>query len=84
LVVDPNAVLALSVALQGLEAIAGQCREILQRVCRLDAIQLETGGTVDARQRLDAFPGGEVRRAPVAIADDHSVHDAMKYALRHA
>jgi hypothetical protein len=39
LVVDPNAVLALSVALHGLEAIARQCREILQCVRRLDPVQ---------------------------------------------
>jgi len=70
LVVDAYAVLALSAALQGLEAVAGQCRQILQRVGRLDPVQLETGGPFNTRQRLDAFPGGEIGRSIVPIADE--------------
>jgi hypothetical protein len=60
LVVDPNAVLALSVALQGLEAVAGQRRQILQREGGLDTVQLEPSRPFNARQRLDSFPGGEI------------------------
>jgi hypothetical protein len=84
LVVDANAVLALSVALHGLEAVAGQCCQILQCVGGLDPVQRETGGPFKARQRLDSFPGGDISRSPVSITDDHLSYTGMKYELRHA
>jgi hypothetical protein len=58
--------------------------QIPERVGRLEPVQLETGGPLDARQRLDALPGGEGRRSAVSIADDHSRHDRTNYELRHA
>jgi hypothetical protein len=84
LVVDADAVLALPVALQGLESVTRQCRQISERVRRLEPVQLEPRGPLDARQRLDALPGGEGRRSAVSIADDHSRHDRTNYELRHA
>jgi len=42
----------------------------LQRVGRLDPVQLETAGPFTARQRFDSFPGGEISGPLVPIGDD--------------
>ena len=55
LIVDANAVLPLAIALQRLEAIARQCRQILQRVGGFDPVQLET-----------AMPDSPLTRVPAA------------------
>jgi hypothetical protein len=51
LVVDANAELALSIALQSFEAVARQCRQILQGDRRLDPVQLETRGDTNCELR---------------------------------
>jgi hypothetical protein len=74
----------LSVALQGLEAVARQCRQILQRDGRLNPVQLETRRSFNAGQRLDSLAAGEISRSRVSIADHHSLDDDTNYELRYA
>ena len=71
LIVDANAVLTLPIALQRLEAIAGQCRKVLYGVRRLKAIEFQSRGPLDSIKRLDSFAACEVSRALVAVADNH-------------
>jgi hypothetical protein len=59
LVVDADTVLALPVAAQCFETVAGQGRQVLQRYDRLKAIKLQLRGPLESRERLDSFPGGE-------------------------
>src|SRR5450759_4527244 len=59
LVVDADAVLALPVALQGLEFVARQCRQISERVRRLEPVQLEPRGPLMPDSALTRFPAAK-------------------------
>lgn len=48
LIVDPDTVLALAVASEGLEAITGQRGKVSHGGGRLHAIQLQTGGPLES------------------------------------
>src|SRR3954469_10030283 len=71
LIVDPDAVLPLPIALQRFEPVAGQRRQIMKNVRRFKTIELEPGGPLGSRERFHPFAGGEVSRSLVAVADDH-------------
>jgi len=71
LIVDPDAVLPFSIALQRFEPIAGQRRQIMEDVRRLEAIELEPSRALDARECFHALARREVSRSLIAVADDH-------------
>jgi hypothetical protein len=56
LVVDADAVLSFAVALEGLEPVSRQSREIAEHVGRFEPIQLHARGAFDARESFYAFP----------------------------
>jgi len=70
--------------LQRFEPVAGQCRKVLKRRRRIEAIQPQLGLPVDSGKRLHAFPFSEVLRALVSEADDHSsgYHGITQYVKR--
>jgi hypothetical protein len=51
-IVDPDAVLALAIALQRLESVSRQYGKVLKYMGRLDAIELEAGGPFNSRECL--------------------------------
>ena|ERR1035441_5784213 len=71
LIVDADAVLALSISPQHLKAVARQHGKISKRDGGFQTIQLHPCSSLDARERFDTFAGREVRRPLVPIADDH-------------
>jgi hypothetical protein len=48
LIVHADAVLALAIALQRFEPVAGQCRQVLKDVGGFDPIELEPGRPLDS------------------------------------
>jgi hypothetical protein len=74
LIVNTNAVLPLSIPSEGLKAIPRQSGKVSQGRCRFQAVQLDSGRTFDAGERLDPVPERERLRALVTVAEDH-VHD---------
>src|SRR6266850_1896623 len=71
LIVDADAVLPLSIALQRLKPVAGQRRQIMKDVRGFKTIELEPSGPLDARERFHALAGREVSRSVIAVTDDH-------------
>jgi hypothetical protein len=55
LVIDPDAVLALSIALQSFQPVAGQGGEIFQAHCRVQSFQPRLGLTCETGKFLDVF-----------------------------
>jgi len=71
LIVDPDAVLPLAIALQRFKSVARKSSEIPERSGCLEAIQLETGGSLETGECLDTFTGCEAPGALVPVTDDH-------------
>ncbi len=85
LVVDPNAVLALTVANQGFKAIPWKGGEIAKRRGSFHPVKLETRRPFKARKRLYTLSSSEVSAPLASIADYHSaLQDINVYALRQA
>ncbi len=72
LVVDPNAVLALSVSPQRLQPVAGQRAKVLENGGRLQSVPLQTGGAFDSGERLYPFTGGKILGPLISVADDQA------------
>src|SRR5437870_1863149 len=71
LVIDPDAVLTLTVPDQHFEPVAGQDGKVPQRHHCLDTVKLQLRGPFDPRECLDPFASGEFPGPFVPIADDH-------------
>jgi hypothetical protein len=71
LIVNPDAVLPLAIAMQRFKSVARKGSEIPERSGCLEAIQLETGGSLETGECLDAFTGRESAGALVPVTDDH-------------
>src|SRR6185503_9922417 len=71
LIVNPDAVLALAIAFQRFEPVAGQRRQVLTDVGRFKAIELEPRRSLDAREHFHALARRKVSRSLIAVADDH-------------
>src|SRR5262249_23232566 len=71
LVIDPDAVLPLSISAQRLEAVTRQRGEISQGRRCLQTVQLQLGRALDSGARLDPLPVGEFASPLVAVAEDH-------------
>ena len=82
LIVNANAVLSLSIALQCLETVTGQRRKVMQRYDCFHTIQFHPGSLFQSGERLDPLAAGEIARTLVAIADNHK--SSYRYALRQA
>jgi hypothetical protein len=70
LIVNANAVLALAVADQRFEAIAGQNGKVSERCGYLQTVKLQARGTLKPRECLDPFAGSEISGPAVPIADN--------------
>src|SRR5712692_5908751 len=70
LVVDANAVLALSVPAQRFEPVTGQRSKVADGRGGLEAIKFQPRGPFESRECLDPFPSGESPGPLVPIADD--------------
>jgi hypothetical protein len=85
LVVDANAVLALSISCQRLKAVAWKCRKVRHRCSGLHAVELEACGSFKSRKCLDSLPVGKVSGSLVSIAKDQlHPQNIVNYALRQA
>ena len=84
LVIDADAVLALTVSEQNFKPVAGQNGKVSEHRGGLKTIQLEASGAFDSGEGLDPFSGSEVPGPLVAIAGDHSSSIRLLYALRTA
>ena len=84
LIIDSNAVLTLSVALQGFKSVAGQGTNVLKLSCRFQAIQLEPGSAFNSRERFNPLTGCEFSGPLVPVADDHTSGITDRYVLRQA
>ena len=73
LVVDANAVLALSISSQHCKTVARQHGKISERDGGFQTVQLKTRRAFDTGERLDTFADRKIRRPLVAIADDHKL-----------
>src|ERR1019366_7484053 len=73
LLVDADAVLSLPIAGQCFETVAGQDGKVPERRSRFQPVELQARWTLDSRKRFDPLPSGELSRALVPIADDHSL-----------
>ena len=71
LIVDPDAILALSISLQRLKTVARQNSQISELNGGLQTIQVQPRSPYDTRECLDMLAGREIRGALVPIADDH-------------
>lgn len=86
LVVDADAVLALPVANQRLKTISRQSGKVSQRRGGFEAVELQASGTLKSGKGFDPFPGGEVSRPLVAVADNHSykISGITRYVKRNS
>ena len=73
LIVDSDAVLALSISLQRFKTIARQDGEISELNGGFQAVQLQARRALATGERLDTFAGREIRRSLVPIADDQKL-----------
>jgi hypothetical protein len=71
LIVNADTVLAFAVATERLETIPWQGCKVFERRCCLQAIELQAGGALESRERLDSFARGEVSGPLIPVADDH-------------
>jgi hypothetical protein len=71
LLVDSNAVLSETVALQSLKIVAARSRKIAQLPCRVQCFQFPSRGALDMPQRRHVFPFEESFCAGIAKALDH-------------
>ena len=72
LVVDTNAMLSLSIALQRLQAIAGRYTQIIEPRCRVDGQDLRPSPLLDLhRQAANGIAGKDGRGSLVGEALDH-------------
>src|SRR5215467_12869062 len=72
LVIDANAVLSLSVALQRFEPVVRQCTEIPKLDSCFQAIQFESCGALNSRERFDPLTSCKISGPRVSVADDHA------------
>jgi hypothetical protein len=84
LIVDPNAELTAALAFQGLQTVAGQGREVSDADCGLQAIEFQSGPSLDSGEGLHAFATGEIPGPLVAVTEYHNFFLRMRYALRQA
>ena len=84
LIVDADAVLSFSVSLQHLETVTGQGGDIAKPGSRLQAIQLQTGGSLDAGECLHPFAKRKIPGPLIAVTENHSSILYLHYALRKA
>jgi hypothetical protein len=84
LIIDANAVLTLSITLQGFESVARQSAQILELDRGFQPIQLESGGALNSRERFDPLTGCEISGPLVPVADDHISEISDRYVLRQA
>jgi hypothetical protein len=85
LVVDANAVLALSISCQRLKAVAWKCRKVRHRCSGLHAVELEACRSFKSRECLDSLTVGKVSGSLVSIAKDQlPPQNIANYALRQA
>ena len=84
LIVDPDAVLPVAIAVQGFEMVPGKSRKVAQRSCRLEAVELQARGALETGECLDALTGCKSARALVPVADDHERKFTRNYELRQA
>jgi hypothetical protein len=73
LIVDADAVLALSISSQHFKTVARQHGKISERNGGFQTIQLHARSPFDTGERLDTFPGRKILRPLVPIADDHKL-----------
>ncbi len=72
LIVDPDTMLAGTVALQFLQPVAGRHSQILQRLSGINSHQLPQHGALKHRGKApDALPVEETLRIPIGEALDH-------------
>lgn len=71
LLIDPNAVLALPVARQGPQPVAGQPGQIPQVDCRFQNAQSLFGLMAEALKAGNPFAFGKALGFPVPVASDH-------------
>ena len=72
LIVDPDTMLAGTVALQFLQPVAGRHSQILQRLSGINSHQLPQHGALERRGiASDALPVEESLRVPIGEALDH-------------
>jgi hypothetical protein len=72
LIVDANAVLALTVTFQRFESVTRQRTNIFKLNSCFQAIKLEPGSAFNSRECFDSFTGREVSGPPIPVADDHT------------
>lgn len=65
LIVNPDAVLTLAVAKQGLKTIAGQCAQVSQRCGCLEAIEFQACERAKPENALTHFPAA---KSPVLLS----------------
>jgi len=84
LIIDADAVLSFSVSLQDLKTVAGQHGKIPQSNSRFQAVQLQTRGTLDARESFDPLAQREIPGPLIAVTEDHSfiIVAFMRYVKR--
>jgi hypothetical protein len=68
LLIDPDAVLALSIPSQGFEVVTGELRQVMQASGGFQYSQALFSLEAEALERSDAFAGGEAPRARVSVA----------------
>jgi len=74
LIVDPDAMLAGTVALQFLQPVAGRHPQILQRLSGIDSHQPPQHGALERRGKApDALPVEEMLRISIGEAPDHRI-----------
>src|SRR5271168_2863174 len=71
--VDADAVLAASLPLQGLEAVAGQGPQVLEVRCGVQDFEALVGLAGEALELPDQLAAGESLGPLVAVAQDHRV-----------
>jgi len=84
LVINANAVLALSVAVERFETVARQAGKITECLGRLETVKLELRGSLDRGERFDSPTGGERPRSFVPTHPKIIVNGSGQYALRQA
>src|SRR5262245_39052423 len=84
LVIDADAVLALTVAVQSFQTVARYRRQIVQALGRLQTVQPAFGLPREARKLLDPIAPCESLGFLIAITHDHMCDLIRNYALRKA
>jgi hypothetical protein len=82
LIVDSDAELTFSTALQRFQPIPWQCHEILQACGRFQSIEPHFRLPLEAGELANILAVGETFGPPVPIAQDHPMPPAINYELR--